>query len=424
MIGPLFRRQMPPYCAYVAMNGSIWLCSVREERGRPEERGLVLVRGEAPDGRRGAHPSGVEADHVEAGQHLGRPDRLRGAVPDELDAGAARAARVHEQRADATVRIARRQADQRERDGRPAGVVVVQRDARGGALVRGAAARPAQHRHRPRRGRGLGRHHRHPGRQQGEDHPAGQPPPSARPRTNPTIRPPVPRRAFVPTGRPDQPERAPARSGRRRDDRPSRGDLVRGGRLREGPERRGAHRADRRQVAPDQVALDVLVDAGTRRPGRVPRRVQRQQARVGQQLVDRLGAVVRRGRVVHVADHEDRRRGDPVERPEVVVLAHDRPGRARLAGVDPVGREDRRELGLLRRPRGATPRVAGVHRVGADDAEEGVEAVVVGEPPGGQGGRGRCAGRRRERGVVESPAGPRRGTPSRTSRRARPGGWC
>ena len=117
----------------------------------------------------------------------------------------------------------------------------------------------------------------------------------------------------------------------------------------------------------------------------MPPAVAGQQAAVRQQRrrADRVVVVGRR--VPVVADHQNGRRGAPVERPAVGVLVLNRPRLAGALRVAPAPRaaEVRRPLVRLRgqlRPQGGVLRV---QPVGADHARAGLEVVVVREVPPG-----------------------------------------
>jgi hypothetical protein len=101
-----------------------------------ERLGLFVGR-EALDRVAGADPARIEADQVEAGQHVGRDDLV--GHGHHAAAGAARAAGVHEDGSDPVGRIVGGAAGERDRGGAAVRFVVVERHLIGSAVEPGEA---------------------------------------------------------------------------------------------------------------------------------------------------------------------------------------------------------------------------------------------------------------------------------------------
>jgi hypothetical protein len=125
---------------------------------RPRERDVegiqhgALRAGVLPAARVVAGPdsTGVDADDVEAREHVGSEEERR--LGRHLDAGGARAAGVHEERPELVLLVGRLDAKHRHRGLRPVRVVVVQGQVHGRALVTGVEDAAAVEPVRLRRG--------------------------------------------------------------------------------------------------------------------------------------------------------------------------------------------------------------------------------------------------------------------------------
>ena len=218
MIGPLFRRQMPPYCAYVAMNGSIWRCwygkngVVPKNAASSSSEAKHRMGAEAPTPR-GSNPTTSKRASTSGVQIVCAAPSLTSSTPEPP--GPPGFTNSEPMRRAGS--LAGRRISASEMVGPPGSSW--SSGTRAVAHSYGAP-QPVQRSTGTARaaGRGLGRHHRHPGRQQRR----GTPPPASRLRLR------APHRSDHPTPRastcvrphgpdPDQPEtpqRGPGEGGR------------------------------------------------------------------------------------------------------------------------------------------------------------------------------------------------------------------